>query len=138
MSDMRKEFLVLASSMALALAACDRDANNNRGPEPTWRGGGPPVTEHVGSTRYGTFDDGAQPAPSASAAHEIPGMAQPPPRDNSDAYNEANGGGGSGLTGTKGEGETLHNGLNPMGTETRPKMGQKKADLGAGDRNPRD
>jgi hypothetical protein len=33
---------VVASCVALALAACDRDANNNQGPLPSSYGGGPP------------------------------------------------------------------------------------------------
>lgn len=147
MSDMRKVFLVLASSMALAFAACDRDANNNQGPEPSQRGGGPSPEQPITSTQQ-TFEEGAKPAPSGSAAHELPGMpgGAAPPTDirSTDGFGgtpgtpgESTGGTTSGATGTKGEGESLHNGLNPKGSEKRPEQGQKKVDLMPGENNPK-
>jgi len=63
---MRTVFLLLASSMALALAACDRGANNNRGPAPTGYGGGPT------SESQSSDDEGTKAAPVGSAADELP------------------------------------------------------------------
>jgi hypothetical protein len=68
---------------------------------------------------------------SGSAAHELPGTGP------GGEATESNGGSGAGATGTKGKGETLHNGLNDEGPQTRPKMGQKKADVMPGDLNPK-
>jgi hypothetical protein len=124
MSDMRKVFLVLASSMALAIAACDSNAHNNQGPTPSSYGGGP-------------ASEGAKPAPSGSAAYELPGMgAAPPEVRGTEAFSDANGGSGAGVTGTKGQGTTLHNGLNDQGSKKRPPQEQKKIDMMPGSNDP--
>lgn len=122
---MRKLFLVLASSMALAFAACDRDANNNQKPY----GGGPAPESTAGGSTNNTFDEGSKTAPVGSAAHELPGM---PASSASSEAMESNGGSGAGATGTKGEGTTLHNGFNDKNDKSRPIQGQKKVDLAPG------
>lgn len=143
---MRKVYLILASSMALAFAACDRNANNNQAPAPSNYGGGP-STEQPATSSQGTYDQGASPAPVGSAGHELPGTGTglAPSTDirNTDGFggtggmsNESNGGSGAGATGSKGEGTTLHNGLNDQGTKARPPQEQKKVDLMPGDNTP--
>jgi hypothetical protein len=140
---MRKAFLVLASTMAFAFAACDRDANNNKQPAPAQYGGGPSSEHMQGGSSHNTFDEGSGPAPVGSAGHELPGLdpnASPKADIRHDGTGglpgnamESNGGSGAGQTGTKGEGTTLHNGFNDNGEKKRPEQGQKKVDLGPGD-----
>jgi hypothetical protein len=142
---MRNALFILASSMALVFAGCNRDPNEGTQPQPAPNYGGGPASDHVqGGSANNTFDgQGAQPAPSGSAAHELPGMppgnAAPQTELRNDGAgglpgqaNESNGGSGAGATGTKGEGMTLHNGLNDQGAKRRPNQGQKKVDLGPG------
>ena len=113
---MRKVFPVLASAVALVFLACDRDANNNQGPAPSSYGGGPQHDDLAPSS--------AEPAPAGSTPVELPGMSY----DGMNAT-DANGGSGAGATGSKGEGTTLHNGLNDKGEKKRPPMQQKKIDM---------
>lgn len=121
--------IIAAASIALGISACGREPADRVPPPPAGYGGGP-TQEHVGSAEHGTFDHGAKPAPVGSAAHTLPGLAP------FGEATEANGGSGAGAVGTKGEGESLHNGLNGDGSQRRPPMEQKQVDMMPGDLRP--